>query len=120
MHKVIALFVVCLALASATVYFQEEFDAGWENRWVHSTADDAAGTAGKFVATPGQYYGDAEKDSGVQTSTDARFYKSSAHFPKFSNKDKPLVLQYTVKHEQDLDCGGAYIKLAPPGLDQSP
>ena len=24
-----------------------------------------------------------------------------------------LVLQYTVKHEQKLDCGGAYIKLAP-------
>jgi len=54
----------------------------------------------------------------VQTSTDARFYKASAHFPKFSNKGKPLVLQYTVKHEQDLDCGGAYLKLAPPGLEQ--
>jgi calreticulin len=29
----------------------------------------------------------------------------------FSNKDKELVLQLSVKHEQDLDCGGAYIKL---------
>jgi calreticulin len=23
------------------------------------------------------------------------------------------VLQYSVKHEQDLDCGGGYIKLVP-------
>lgn len=29
----------------------------------------------------------------------------------FDNKDKDLVLQFSVKHEQDLDCGGAYIKL---------
>jgi len=114
----VLVFIACLALASATVHFKEEFDAGWEDRWVYSTVDDAAGTAGKFKATPGNYYGDAEKDSGIQTSTDARFYKSSAQFPKFSNKGKPLVLQYTVKHEQDLDCGGAYLKLLPPGTDQ--
>jgi calreticulin len=29
----------------------------------------------------------------------------------FSNTDKELVLQLSVKHEQDLDCGGAYVKL---------
>jgi len=29
------------------------------------------------------------------------------------------VLQYTVKHEQNLDCGGGYIKLAPSGVDQA-
>jgi len=116
--KVLILFAVFVALAAATTHFKEEFDAGWESRWVYSNADDASGSAGKFVATPGNYYGDAEKDSGVQTGTDARFYKASAHLPKFSNKDKPLVIQYTVKHEQELDCGGAYIKLSPPGLDQ--
>jgi len=118
--KALSIFflVVCLTVAFATVHFQEEFADGWENRWVYSTADDASGAAGKFVATPGNYYGDAAKDRGIQTSTDARFYKASAHFPKFSNKDKTLVLQYTVKHEQDLDCGGAYLKLSPPGLDQ--
>jgi calreticulin len=34
-----------------------------------------------------------------------------------SNAGKDLVLSYTVKHEQDLDCGGAYIKLLPAGVD---
>jgi len=56
---------------------------------------------------------------GIQTSEDARFYQLSAKFAPFSNKDKTLVLQYRVKNEQDLDCGGGYIKLLPPGLDQS-
>jgi len=31
----------------------------------------------------------------------------------FDNKDKDLIISYTVKHEQDLDCGGAYLKLLP-------
>jgi len=30
-----------------------------------------------------------------------------------------LVLQYTVKHEQQIDCGGAYLKLHPAGFDQT-
>jgi len=116
--KLAFLVVISLALASATVHFKEEFDAGWEKRWVQSSADDASGAAGKLVSATGQWFGDAVQDSGVQTSTDARFYKYSAKFPKFSNNGKPLVLQYTVKHEQDLDCGGSYIKLGPSGLDQ--
>jgi len=29
-----------------------------------------------------------------------------------------LVLQFSVKHEQHIDCGGGYIKLIPSGLDQ--
>jgi calreticulin len=45
--------------------------------------------------------------------TDYRWYDISAKTPSFNNKGKTLVLQYTVKHEQSLDCGGGYIKLAP-------
>ena len=56
--------------------------------------------------------------SGLQTSQDARFYSSSARFDTFSNKDQPLVIQFTVKHEQSIDCGGGYIKLFPGELDQ--
>merc|ERR1711933_602668 len=32
-----------------------------------------------------------------------------------SSSDKDLIIQYTVKHEQDIDCGGAYMKLRPGG-----
>lgn len=54
-----------------------------------------------------------------QTGEDARFYGLSAKLPKaFSNDGKDLVIQYVVKHEQRIDCGGAYIKLMGPGVDQ--
>lgn len=56
---------------------------------------------------------------GIQTSQDAHFYALSAHFEPFSNEGKPLVIQFTVKHEQKIDCGGGYVKLFPDELDQS-
>ena len=34
-------------------------------------------------------------------------------------RDKPLVIQFTVKHEQNIDCGGGYIKLFDCKLDQA-
>jgi len=56
---------------------------------------------------------------GLHTPTDARFYQISAEIPKkFSNRGKDLIVQYSVKHEQRIDCGGGYIKLLPSGLDQ--
>jgi calreticulin len=49
---------------------------------------------------------------GIQTSTDARFYALSAKFPEsFSTEGKTLVVQFTVKHEQTIDCGGGYVKV---------
>lgn len=48
---------------------------------------------------------------GIQTSQDARFYTISSAFDKFSNADSTLVIQFTVKHEQKIDCGGGYVKV---------
>ena len=56
--------------------------------------------------------------AGIQTSEDYRFYAISAEFPEFSNKDKTLVFQFSVKHEQKLDCGGGYMKLLSGEVDQ--
>ena len=36
----------------------------------------------------------------------------------FTNKDKDLVIRFSLKHEL-LDCGGDYIKLLGDGVDQS-
>jgi len=70
---------------------------------------------GKWEHTAGEYYADVN-DKGIQTSQEARFYGLSAPMDKtFTSGDKPLVIQYSVKHEQKLDCGGAYIKLLPGG-----
>jgi len=114
-----ACVLAIFAVASAEVYFKESFnDDKWSDRWVASGWKDSA-EIGKFEHTAGKYYADAE-DKAIQTSQDARFYGISAKMPAaFDNKGKDLVIQYTVKHEQALDCGGAYIKLLPSGLDQA-
>jgi calreticulin len=70
---------------------------------------------GEWQWTGGKYPG-AAGDKGLQTHPDARFFSISAPLDKpFDNAGKDLVLSYTVKNEQDLQCGGAYIKLAPAG-----
>ena len=55
---------------------------------------------------------------GIQTSQDARFYGLSAKFDKFSNEGKTVVIQFSVKHEQQIDCGGGYVKVYPSDTDQ--
>jgi len=62
-------------------------------------------------------FGNPEQDKGLHTTQDARFYAISTKIKDFSNKDKTLVLQYRVKHEQQIDCGGGYAKLLPAGTD---
>ena len=82
-----------------------------------STHKDS-GERGTYVPTAGKFYGDAKINRGVQTSQDARFYAISSKFEPFSNTGKDLVLQFTVKHEQNIDCGGGYVKLFDCSLDQ--
>ena len=55
----------------------------------------------------------------MQTSQDARFYAYTSKFtPSFSSVGKDLVLQYSVKHTQKIDCGGGYVKVLPADVDQ--
>merc|ERR1711959_194294 len=114
MKAVCVLFVACLAFAAAEVFFEEEFGDGWEGRWVSSKAKDGLGT---FKVSAGKFYGDAEAGKGLQTSQDAKFYAISSKHTEFSNEGKTMVVQFSVKHEQDIDCGGAYVKLLPASLD---
>lgn len=57
-------------------------------------------------------YGDPVADKGIKTTPDAKFFAISAELEEtFDNKDTDLVIQYSVKHEQRLDCGGGYMKI---------
>jgi len=116
--KVFALIVLgIVAFASAEVYFKDTFHN--LDHWVVSKNKEKEGTAGKFSISAGKYFGDAEEDKGLKTTEDAHFYQISAKLPnEFSNEGKDLIIQYSVKHEQHIDCGGGYIKLIPKGLDQ--
>jgi calreticulin len=113
------LFMVAAALvavACAEVYLQENFDAGWEDRWVQSEANDNLGT---FKGSAGKFNNDADEDFGIKTSQDAKFYAYSTKHTDFNNEDKTTYIQFVVKHEQNIDCGGGYVKLFPASLDQT-
>lgn len=90
-----------------------ENDKGtWKNTWTVYVIQN-------FVHLHNEYSLFFSKfSSGIQTSQDARFYAISKKFTPFSNKDKTLVIQFTVKHEQNIDCGGGYVKVFDCSLDQ--
>ncbi|KAG5625985.1 hypothetical protein H5410_011203 [Solanum commersonii] len=113
----VAVFSLLVVAAAAEVFFEESFNDGWESRWVKSEWKKDENTAGEWNHTSGKWNGDAN-DKGIQTSEDYRFYAISAEFPEFSNKGKNLVFQFSVKHEQKLDCGGGYMKLLSGDVDQ--
>ncbi|KAL1495055.1 hypothetical protein ABEB36_010535 [Hypothenemus hampei] len=112
MQFIFAVTLICMSIwtASAKVYFEEKFnDDSWEKNWIYSKHPGKE--FGKFVRTAGKFFYDEKEDQGIQTSEDARFYALSTKFPAFSSEDKDLVIQFTVKHEQNIDCGGGYVKV---------
>ncbi|XP_063795619.1 calreticulin-like [Pseudophryne corroboree] len=115
----------CLVLAAAVlvvsadpiIYFREQFEDGdeWQKRWVESKNKS---DYGKWQLTAGNFFGDPEKDKGIQTTQGWKYYALSARFDPISNENQSLVIQFTVKHEQAIDCGGGYVKLYPADLNQ--
>jgi len=108
-----------VALAHAKIYFKETFDTDpfAKNRWVVSKWKQDTGEAGEWEWSPGLWTAHSDR-KGIRTSQDARFYGITTKLDKpFDNTDKPLVLQFNVKHEQKIDCGGGYAKLLAPGID---
>jgi len=115
--KKVAVATVALgaATANADVLFKETFEDGdsWTERWVKS--DWKSGQMGETELSTGKYFpkDQEEKSKGLKTTEDHRFYGLAASFgdKKASNKDKDMVIQYSLKYEQDIDCGGGYIKV---------
>lgn len=102
--------------------FLEQFTDDWEKRWKPSHAKkDMKGSGndeeewafvGEWsVEEPYQYKGMAG-DKGLVVKNPAAHHAISAKFPKkIDNKGKTLVVQYEVKLQKGLECGGAYMKL---------
>jgi calreticulin len=105
-------FAAVVAVASAALY-EEKFGDDFADRFVNVKKDGL----GEFVSSAGKYYNDAEADKGIKTSQDAKFYGLVGKMEKFSNEGKKLIISFRVKHEQNIDCGGGYIKLFPSSDD---
>lgn len=110
LQVLLLIFILFSKLTSSEIIFEERFDDGWKSRWVLSDWKRSEGKAGTFKHTAGKWAADPD-DKGIQTYNDAKQYAASAKIPEFSNKDRTLVVQYSIKFEQDIECGGGYIKL---------
>jgi len=110
---------LALGLSNANVFFEDRFDSGMDN-WVKS--DWKSGDMGTWTHGPGEWFGNEDLAKGIITTDDLKHHAISAKMSSTASTtgDKPLVVQFTVKHEKkDYSfCGGGYIKLLPK-LDQA-
>ncbi|KAI1094794.1 calreticulin precursor [Rostrohypoxylon terebratum] len=99
--------------------FLEQFTDDWELRWKPSHAKkDTKGQEEEWayvgewaVEEPYKFKG-IEGDKGLVVKNPAAHHAISAKFPKkIDPKGKTLVVQYEVKLQKGLECGGAYLKL---------
>ncbi|KAF5021498.1 hypothetical protein F66182_6472 [Fusarium sp. NRRL 66182] len=102
--------------------FLEQFTDDWDQRWKPSHAKkDTAGSekegeewayVGEWAVEEPVKYKGIEGDKGLVVKNPAAHHAISAKFPKkIDNKGKTLVVQYEVKLQNGLECGGAYMKL---------
>lgn len=97
----------------------EQFTDDWETRWTPSHAkkqdsksDEDWAYVGEWAVEEPTVLPGIEGDKGLVLKNAAAHHAISAKFPSvINNKDKTLVVQYEVKLQNGLECGGAYMKL---------
>ncbi|KAJ5942051.1 hypothetical protein N7516_002219 [Penicillium verrucosum] len=98
--------------------FLEQFTDDWESRWKPSHAkkedksEDEWAYVGEWAVEEPSVFKGIDGDKGLVVKNAAAHHAISAKFPKkIDNKGKTLVVQYEVKPQNSLVCGGAYLKL---------
>lgn len=98
---------VYTAPSAAGAFFLETFQGDWESTWVKSGISKFSGPwavgGGAAPGIPG--------DKSLIVTRRARHYGISAPASTGDLAGKDFVLQYEVKLEDGLTCGGAYLKL---------
>ncbi|KAI5810651.1 calnexin [Pyronema omphalodes] len=114
-----------------TAPFYEQFTDNWDSRWKVSRAmkkfteaEKAAGAVeeqaytGEWSVEEPIVLKGIEGDKGLVAKNVAAFHAISAKFDKpIDNTGKTLVVQYEVKLQNGLECGGAYMKLLKENAD---
>ncbi|KAK9455391.1 Calreticulin family-domain-containing protein [Dipodascopsis uninucleata] len=105
-------------VATEAVFF-EQFTDDWESRWKASSAkketgsgDDVFSYVGRWSVEEPIVFPGIQGDKGLVVKDRAAHHAISAKFPEpLDNTGKTLVVQYEVKTQDGLECGGAYLKL---------
>ena len=99
---------------SSDSIFEQFNDNNWDKRWITSNIekDDQLTYIGQWDVDEAYILNGLKGDKGLIAKTDAALHAISYKLPKiFDNTNNTLVLQYEVKFQKPLECGGAYIKL---------
>jgi len=101
--------------------FIEQFTSSWDSRWEVSHSKKISDTEndenllqynGKWAVEEPTVYKNIIGDKGLVVKSAAAHHAISSKFPTvIDNKGKTLVVQYEVKLQNELECGGAYLKL---------
>ncbi|KAJ5077920.1 calreticulin-3 [Anaeramoeba ignava] len=118
-RKLISFFIlIFISFPSfSTIFFKETFDRNWKERWVFSENDP---DLGKWVLSPGKWFGNPRVDIGLKSKTNNKLYAISSKFWEEiqSTENKTIVIQFSVKFTQDIECGGGYIQIFGSDADQ--
>ncbi|KAK4764167.1 hypothetical protein SAY87_013605 [Trapa incisa] len=104
------LVLSCLVfqIRASNVILYESFDESFEGRWITSEKDDYKGVWKHSKS-------DGHEDYGLLASEKARKYAIVKELEEnYSLKDGTVVLQYEVRLQDGLECGGAYLKYLRP------
>jgi len=109
--------------------FLEQFTPDWESRWTVSSATkeqqggEVFSYVGKWSVEEPSVFPGLAGDNGLVAKSKAAQHAISAQFPEVIDPKaaaldgKPLVIQYEVKLQNGLSCGGAYMKLLTEGAE---
>ncbi|GAB2289335.1 hypothetical protein Dimus_023640 [Dionaea muscipula] len=105
---VIASSMTHLCFSESDPIFYESFDESFEGRWVVSDKEDYKGVW-KHAKSEGH------DNYGLLVSEKARKYAIVREVDNpVDLKGKPIILQYEVRLQNGLECGGAYLKYLRP------
>ncbi|KAG0619161.1 hypothetical protein M758_4G121400 [Ceratodon purpureus] len=97
-----------LAASLSDTVFYDNFDEDFDGRWIVSQSSDYGGTW-KHAKSEGH------EDYGLLVSEKAKKYGIAVDLPeKVDPKDGAVVLQYDLRLQNGLECGGAYLKFLQP------
>ena len=99
--------------------FVEQFTPGWESRWTPSKAskfqngNEEFKYEGVWSVEEASVFPGIPGDTALTMKSKARQHAISTIFdqPIELDGEKPFVVQYEVKMQNGLSCGGAYVKL---------
>ncbi|KAK7679910.1 hypothetical protein QCA50_017069 [Cerrena zonata] len=109
-------------LKNAAIFEQFDYEDINESPWriSHAEKDDEFTYRGQWAIETSKIYPGFKGDKGLVMKTPAAYHAISYKLNEsFDNTDQDLVLQYEIKLQDGLSCGGTYVKLLNQGYDES-